>query len=60
MTTKEQILQILEQLPDDATFDQAIEKLNLLRKIEIGLAQADRGEVVEHADIKRRLLSSER
>lgn len=60
MTTKEQILQVIEQLPDDATFDQAIEKLNLLRKIEIGLAQADRGEVVDHAEIKRRFLGSER
>lgn len=52
MTTKELVLRTLEFLPDDASIDDVIERLYLLRKIEIGLRQADAGNLIEHEVVK--------
>jgi predicted transcriptional regulator len=46
--TKEQILRAIEELPEDATVEDAMERLYLLLKIERGIAQADAGEVISH------------
>ena len=57
MTKKDKILAVVESLPDDVSYDDAIERLDLLRRIELGLAQADRGEVVDHDELMDALLS---
>ena len=49
------ILRAVETLPPDATFDDAIERLVFLAKIEAGIAQLDAGEGVPHQEVKRRL-----
>ena len=54
-TTRERILEALESLPPDATFDDAIERLVFLAKIEAGLAELDAGKGVPHDEAKRRL-----
>ena len=54
-TVRERILQALEDLPPDATFDDAIERLVFLAKIDAGLAELDAGEGVPHDEAKRRL-----
>jgi len=56
MTIKQKILALAQQFPDDISFDDAIERLDLLRRIEHGLAQADRGEGIEHDEFMRQLL----
>jgi hypothetical protein len=48
MTTKEKMLSIISSLEDDASIDQAIYRLNLLRKIEIGQQQIEAGQFMEH------------
>ena len=48
MTTKEKAISVIQSLDDDVSLDDVIDRLYLLRKIELGLAQADAGEVVEH------------
>ena len=48
MTTKEKIMSVLESLEDDVALDVVIDRLYLLRKIELGIAQADAGDVIEH------------
>jgi predicted transcriptional regulator len=53
-TTKDRILEALQELPPDATYDEAIERLVFLARIEEGLAQLDAGESIPHEDIKRR------
>lgn len=52
---REQILDALQDLPDDATFDDAIERLVFLAKIDAGLAELDQGKRVSHEEAKRRL-----
>jgi len=53
-TTKERILEALRDLPSDATYEDAIERLVFLAKIEEGLAQLDAGQFVPHEEVKRR------
>ncbi|HEU0168079.1 MAG TPA: hypothetical protein VFS62_09905 [Chloroflexota bacterium] len=52
---RERILKALEDLPQDATFDDAIERLVFLAKIDAGLAELDAGRGIPHAEVKRRL-----
>ncbi|TAK23364.1 MAG: hypothetical protein EPO26_08985 [Chloroflexota bacterium] len=49
------ILQALETLPPDTTFDDAIERLAFLAKIDAGIAEFDAGEGIPHQEVKRRL-----
>lgn len=53
-TAKQRVLDVVQRLPDDATFDDAIERILFLAKIEKGREQADRGETSAHDDVKRR------
>jgi len=54
-TPREQILEALQDLPTDATFDDAIERLVFLAKIDAGLAELDQGKGIPHEEVKRRL-----
>ncbi len=54
-TPREQILDALQDLPTDATFDDAIERLVFLAKIKAGLTALDQGERIPHEEVKRRL-----
>ncbi len=53
--TKRKILEAVQQLPDDATFEDAIEHLYFVAKVARGLAQADAGGTVPHPKVKDRL-----
>jgi predicted transcriptional regulator len=54
-TARERILEALQDLPDDATFDDGIERLVFLAKIDAGLAELDAGKGIPHEEVKRRL-----
>ena len=54
-TTRDRIFEALKDLPPDATFDDAIERLVFLAKVEAGLAELDAGEGISHEEAKRRL-----
>ena len=53
-TAKQLALRALEQLPDDATLEDAMERLFLLEKIERGRADAAAGRTVAHDEIVAR------
>ena len=55
MTTKDKVLQAVQDLPDDASVEDAMERLLLLAKIEKGLQQADSGQTMPHAEVKERM-----
>ena len=55
MTTKERVLQKIGDLPDDATVEDAMERLLLLAKVERGLVQVDKGETVPHQAVRERM-----
>ncbi len=45
-TSKDRILRAVRDLPEDATLNDAIERLIFLRKVEVGLEQAESGQTV--------------
>ena len=54
-SAKQQVQSILESLPEDATFEDIQYHLYVRQKIEQGLADAEVGRVVPHAEVVRRL-----
>jgi predicted transcriptional regulator len=54
-SAKQKALEAIEQLPADATVEDAIEQLVLLAKIERGLAELHAGRGIDHSEVKRRL-----
>ncbi len=55
MEIKQQMLKAIEELPDDASVEDAIDRLYLLYKIEKGLRQADRGELISQDEARQRM-----
>lgn len=54
---KQRALEAIEALPDDATLEDAIERLCFLAKLEEGLRQSEAGQVVAHDEVAQRFLS---
>jgi hypothetical protein len=54
MTSKEKALQAIQDLPEEASIEDAMERLLFLAKVEKGLQQADREDTVPHAAAKAR------
>jgi predicted transcriptional regulator len=52
-TTRDRILDALHDLPADTTFDEAIERLVFLAKIEAGLSELDEGKGIPHDEAPR-------
>lgn len=55
MTTKQRMLEAIQGLPDDASIEDAMERLLFLAKIERGLRQADAGGTIPDADVRDRM-----
>jgi hypothetical protein len=55
MTNKEKAIGVIQSLHDDVSLDDVIDRLYLLRKIEIAERQADNDEVIEHDEFMRQL-----
>jgi predicted transcriptional regulator len=54
-TTKDRIIETLRDLPADASFEDAIERIVFLAKVEEGLSQLDSGRAIPHQEVRRRL-----
>lgn len=55
-TVKQRAIEALQALPDHATFEDAIERLCFLAKIEEGLSQSEAGEVIPHEEVRKQFL----
>jgi predicted transcriptional regulator len=53
---KTRVLDAVRDLPEDATVEDAMERLYFLSKIEEGERQADAGQTMTQAEAKRRVL----
>ena len=54
-SVRDRIIHALEDLPPDATIEEAIERLVFLAKVDAGLAELDAGKGLPHDEAKRRL-----
>jgi hypothetical protein len=66
-TAKDQVKQLLDQLPDDATLSDIRLELNdslytlyVRQQIELGLQASRDGRVTPHADVKKRFMNGKR
>jgi predicted transcriptional regulator len=53
---KDRVLDAVRDLPEDATVEDAMERLYFLAKVEEGIRQADAGQTVSHEEARRRIL----
>lgn len=58
-TAKDAAKEILETLPDDATWEDLMYELYVKKKIETGLNDVREGRTVSHEDVKKRFLAHE-
>lgn len=56
-TEKQRAIKALRTLPDDATIEDAIERLCFIAKIEQGIRESEAGRVVPHEEVKKLLLT---
>ena len=56
-TVKQRAIEALQTLPEDATIDDAIERLCLIAKIEEGLRQVHAGQLTDHEEVKKRFFA---
>jgi predicted transcriptional regulator len=54
MTTKEQMKELIEQQPDDASYDEIMRELAFARMVDRGLADAREGRVISNEDMGKR------
>jgi predicted transcriptional regulator len=54
-SVKERVLEAVRELPDDATVEEAMERLYVLAKIQKKLEQAEAGQTVSHEEAKHRI-----
>lgn len=55
MSTKELILETVRKMPDGVTFDELLDELIFIKKVQTGLEQSEKGNVVSTDEAKKRL-----
>ena len=58
MTVKEQARALVEDLPNDASWDDIMYQLYVRQKIALGIQAGKDGRVQSHEEVKRKLLAS--
>lgn len=54
-SAKEQVIKLAQELPEDATLEDAMDRLFLLYKVERGIEQASSGQKVSQDEARRRM-----
>lgn len=54
-TAKEQVKEILEELPEDTTLEDIQYHIYISKKIELGLKDVEKGRTLDQADIEKRM-----
>ncbi len=55
MIAKEQVLKAIEELPQNASIEDAMERLYLIYKVDRGIKQADSGYKISQDEAKKRM-----
>ena len=53
-TIKDQVIESIKKLPDDANYDDIMESIYVQQMITKGIEQLDKGESISHEDVKER------
>ena len=52
---KEQVVKMVERLPDDFTIDDILDEIYFKSQVDAGLKELDEGKVISHEEVERRL-----
>lgn len=52
---KEEVIQLIEKMPDDCTVEDILYELYLKQKVDKGLQDIKEGRVVKHEEVKQRM-----
>ncbi len=55
MSVKEDVLRLIQSMPEHVTMNEIIDELNVRAKIEEGLKDLDEGKFITHDEVRRRL-----
>ncbi len=53
MTTKEAVIELVQSLPEDVSFDEIMYHLYVRQKVEVGLEELDAGQGVPHEEVRQ-------
>jgi predicted transcriptional regulator len=56
-TPREQSLRIVQEQPEDSSYDEIIKELAFARMVERGLEDAENGRTISHQEMKKRISS---
>ncbi|BBD64925.1 hypothetical protein NIES4072_14100 [Nostoc commune NIES-4072] len=54
-TVKYQVLKAVEEMPQDVTFDEVMERLYFLYKVDRGLKEVETGNTISHPEAKKQI-----
>ena len=57
MTVKEKMAKLINELPDDSTYDEILRELAFRRMIERGLRNSNEGKTIDNKEMERRIKS---
>ena len=52
---KEEVIELIEKMPDDCTVEDILYELYLKQKVDQGLQDIQEGRIVEHEEVKQRM-----
>jgi len=55
-TIRDEAQKAIQQLPDEASWDDVMYKIYVRKKIDAGIKAADAGNLIPHAEVKKRYL----
>ena len=57
VTAKERMLQLIQEQPEDSTYDEILRELAFARMVERGLVDSDRGDTIDSEEMGKRISS---
>ena len=54
-TAKQSAIKAIRTLPDDSSYEDIMERLYFMQKVEAGLKDVEEGRVIPHEEVKKRL-----
>ncbi len=54
-TAKENVIQLIQNMPDESSYDEILAEISFRQNVEDSLQQIESGETVSHEEVKKRM-----
>lgn len=55
MSQKELVIEAIQELPDDASIQQTVDRVDFIAAIQSGISDLERGDTIPHEEVKTQL-----